>query len=120
MKGEQVCTCHLTFYIPLYAARRAMTGQQTGYHLFTECRAWLPQTRRMRRTIGKANRWMHPRAPAIKWLWKEKSTEAVLGVLRDTRIGCINTRRALPRKRLGDEMSRSGGEGKKGPAPPNM
>ena len=112
--------CHLAFYIPLHAARRAMTGQQTGYHLFTVCRAWLPQTRGMRRTIGKANRWLHPRAPAIKWLWKEKSTEVVLGVLRDTRIGCISTRRVLPGGRLGDEMSGSGGEGKKGDRAPRI
>ena len=56
--------------------------QRTRYHLFTKCRAWLPQTRRM----WKAHRWRHPRAPAIKWLWREESTEAALEVLRETRL----------------------------------
>ena len=46
-----------------------------------------------------------------------KSIEAVLEVLRDTRIGCINTRQALPEGMLGEEMSDSSGEGEEGPAP---
>ena len=28
--------------------------------------------------------------PSAKWLWKEQATEAGLGFLRDTRVGCIN------------------------------
>ena len=31
-----------------------------------------------------------------KWLWKEKSTEAVLVFLKSTRVGCVSTRRKLP------------------------
>ena len=34
--------------------------------------------RKLWKGIGKAHGWGHPRAPAGKWLWKEKSTEAVL------------------------------------------
>lgn len=47
-------------------------------------------------------------------VWKEKPTEAVLGMLRDTRIGCISTRRAPPGERLGEEMTGSGDEGEEG------
>ena len=57
----------------------------------------------------------------MKWLSKEKSTEADLEMLGDTRIGCISTRRVLPVERLGDEMAGSGDEGEEGgPPPPNM
>ena len=42
-------------------------------------------------------------------------------MLRDTRIGCISTRRVLPEERLGDEMSGSGDEGGEGgTGPPNV
>ena len=34
--------------------------------------------------------------PSVKWLWKEKATEAALRFLRDTRVGCISTRRKPP------------------------
>ena len=47
-------------------------------------------------------------------MWKEKSTEAVLKMLRDTRIGCISTRRVPPGERLGEEMAGSGDEGEEG------
>ena len=52
--------------------------RQTRHHLFTECRAWIPQTRRLWRDIGKAHGWKHPKAPSGKWLWMETSTEAGL------------------------------------------
>ena len=95
--------------------------QQTHYHLFSECKAWLPQARKMWRAIGKALGWTHPRAPAMKWLWKEKPTEAVLEVLRDTRIGCISTRQVRPEERLEDEMAGSGNEGdERGRGSPDM
>ena len=35
-------------------------------------------------------------------------------MLRDTRIGCISTRRVLPGERLGDETTGSGDEGGSG------
>ena len=52
--------------------------RQTRHHLFTECRAWMPQIRRLWKGIGKAHGRKHPRAPSGEWLWREKSTEAVL------------------------------------------
>ena len=70
--------------------------EQTRHHLFTECRAWKPQIRRLWKDIGKAQEWKHPRAPSGKWLWKEKSTEAVLAFLRDIRVGCVRAERRLP------------------------
>ena len=66
----------------------------------------------------------HPRAPSGKWLWKEKSTEAVLAFLESTRVGCISARR-----RLSEEVAEaesvagfgSGDEGEEGGAgPPRM
>ena len=57
----------------------------------------------------------------MKWLWKEKPTEAVLEVLRDTRIGCTDTRRVRREGRLGDEMAGAGDEGEEGgPDPSDM
>ena len=50
--------------------------KQTRHHLFTGCRAWRLQISRLWKDIGKAHGWKHPRAPSVKWLWKEKSTEA--------------------------------------------
>ena len=62
----------------------------------------------------------HPRTPAMKRVCKEKSTEAVLEMSRDTRIRCISTRRVHPGERLGDEIAGSGNEGGKGvPGPPS-
>ena len=61
-----------------------------------------------------------PKSPSGKWLWREKSTEALLAFLGSTRVGCISTRRKPPEERnegwheeagAGDE----GGEGGPGP-----
>ena len=35
-------------------------------------------------------------SPSAKWLWKEKSTAAVLVFLGSTRVGCVNARRKPP------------------------
>ena len=51
-------------------------------------RAWAPQQRRLWRRIGRDCGWKHPRAPAVKWLWEERATEAVLAFSADTRVGC--------------------------------
>ena len=90
--------------------------RQTRHHLFTECRAWAPQIRKLWRDIGKAQGWRHPRAPSVRWLWREKSTGAVLDFLGSTRVGCIRARRVVP-----EEAARagSGDEGEEGgPGPP--
>ena len=62
--------------------------RQARHHLFTECRAWAPQIRRLWRRIGKDCRWQHPRAPSVRWLWEERAIEEVLEYLGDTRLGC--------------------------------
>ena len=36
---------------------------------------------------GKDCGWKDPRAPAVRKLWKEKATEAVLDFLEDTPVG---------------------------------
>ena len=93
--------------------------RQTRHHLFVECRAWLPYTRKMWKSIGKAHGWKHPKSPSIKWLWKERSTEAVLKMLGETRIGCISTRRAFPVESDMEGPGGTGDEGEEGgPGPP--
>ena len=62
--------------------------RQTRHHLFTECRAWAPQIRRLWRRIGKDCRWQHPRVPSVRWLWEERATDAVLEYPGDTAVGC--------------------------------
>ena len=52
---------------------------------------------------------------SCKWLWKGKSTEAVLAVLRDTRVGYVRVERRLPedavvRMGSGDEGEEGGTE----------
>ena len=32
--------------------------------------------------------WKHPKAPAVRKLWRESATEAVLDFLADTQVGC--------------------------------
>lgn len=71
----------------------------------------------MWKAIGKAYERKHPRAPAME----RRSAEAVLEVLRDTRIGCVSTRRILPEEWQRDETSGSGDEGEEGGrVPPSM
>ena len=70
---------------------------------------------RLWKDIGKAQEWEDPRVPSGKWLWKEKSTEAVLALLRDTRVGCVRVERRLPedagvRTGSGDEGEEGGTE----------
>ena len=79
----------------------------------------MPQIRRLWKDIGKAQEWKHPRAPSGKRLWKEKSTEAVLAFLRDTRVGCVRAERRLPED--AGVRTGSGDEGEEGgPGPPGL
>ena len=77
----------------------------------------------MWKEIGEAHGWKHPKAPSGKWLWKEKSTEAVLVFLKSTRVGCVSTRRKLPaegEENVYEEVGAgdTGEEG--GPGPPGV
>ena len=40
-------------------------GKRQTRHLFAECRAWLPYTRKMWKAIGKAHGWKQPKAPEL-------------------------------------------------------
>ena len=100
----------------LLVVRCGRGKKQTLHHLFTECRAWMPQIRRLWRDIGKAHGWKHPRAPLGKWLGKGKSTEVVLAFLGGTRVGCISARRAPPEEVQGADFGDEGEES--GPGPP--
>ena len=57
------------------------------HHLFVECRVWAPQIRRLWQRVAGYCRWWHPRAPALRELWKEGATGAVLGFLGDALVG---------------------------------
>ena len=90
--------------------------QQTHHHLFIECRAWAPQARKMWGAIGKACGWKHPKAPSVRHLWKDKSTEAGLDFRRDARVGCMVNVRRLPRE--GGEEGEGETSEEDGPGPP--
>ena len=61
--------------------------KETLHHVFTECKAWTTQIRRLWKRIGKDCNWKHPRAPSVRWLWKEDATAAVLEFLEDMPVG---------------------------------
>ena len=77
--------------------------RQPHHHLFTNCKAWTPQIRELWKRIGKDCRWEHPRAPALRWLWKKDATGAVLEFLGRTQVGCRTSAEA-DRTRV-DELS---------------
>ena len=47
----------------------------------------MPQIRELWRRIGKDCGWEHPRAPALRWLWKDDAVGAVVEFLESTRVG---------------------------------
>ena len=97
--------------------RWCATGKrESRHHLFTECEAWRPQIRRLWRRIGKDCGWKHPRAPAVRKLWRKEATEAVLKFLEDTRVGCWTVTQGA--RRPAEDVGQ-GGEGEEGgPGPP--
>ena len=85
-------------------------------HLFVECRAWTAQRQRLWRRVGKDCGWEHPRAPAVRRLWDERATEAVLEFLKDTRVGFWTA--AGTARRPAEDVGQ-GDEGEEGgPGPP--
>ena len=92
--------------------------RQSRHHLFTEYRAWAPQIRALWERVGKDCRWEHPRAPSMRWVWKEDATEAVIEFLEDTPVGSKSS--GMARAKLDDRVCVGlvsvGEEG--GPGPP--
>lgn len=68
----------------------------------------------MWKAIGKAYWWKHPKVSSVKRLWNDKTTEAVLVIPRDTRVGYIVTVRRFPREEEGEDDGNEEG----GPGPP--
>ena len=95
--------------------------RQSRHHLFTECRAWMPQIRKLWRRIGKDCGWEHPRAPALRWLWKDDAVGAVVEFLEGTRV---DSRASAERARGRVDEDRDGEETlgqeseEDGPGPP--
>ena len=61
--------------------------RESRHHLFTECQAWAPQFRRLWEGVGKDCGWKHPKAPAVRKLWREGATEVVLEFLTEASVG---------------------------------
>ena len=61
--------------------------KEIRHHVFTECKTWTTQIRRLWKRVGKDCNWKHPRAPSVRRLWKEDATAAVLEFLEDTPVG---------------------------------
>ena len=66
----------------------------------------------MWKDVGEACEWEHPRTPSVRLLWDVRAADAVLEILRTTRVGCIGVSRFPPEER-GEEME--GEEGRPGP-----
>ena len=95
--------------------------RQTRHHLFTECQAWRPQIKELWKRIGKDCGWEHPRAPAMRWLWKDDAVGAVVEFLEVTRVGsrasAAMARARVDEDRDGEEVLGQEGE-EDGPGPP--
>ena len=93
--------------------------RQSRHHLFTDCRAWSPQIRRLWKRVGKECHWEHPRARSVRWLWKEEATGAVLEFLEDTRVGCrVSSGRARGDEGRDEEEVPGSDNEEGGPGPP--
>ena len=55
--------------------------RQSRFHLFVECRAWAPQIRKLWKRVGKDCGREHPRAPALRRLWKDDAVGVVVDFL---------------------------------------
>ena len=95
--------------------------RQSRHHLFTECRAWAPQIRELWQRVGRDCGSEHPRAPALRWLWKDDAVGAVVDSLESTRVGS-RVSAEMARARVGEGRGEGvawGSEGEGGgPGPP--
>ena len=92
--------------------------RESRHHLFTERQALLPQIRRLWGQVGKDCGWKRPRAPAVRNLWKERATEAMLEFLEDTPVGRwlpVGVARAPREEMAGEGAVSEGEEGRPGP-----
>ena len=88
---------------------------QTRHHLFARRKTWLPQSRAMWKSVGKACRWKHPPAPPVRMLFQDdRAAPAVLSFLRETRVGKM-AKMAHPEEEVGEEREEEGEEGSPGP-----
>ena len=56
-------------------------------------------------------RWRESRVPSVRYLWEGKATDAVLELLRTTRVGCVGKGRVSPEDRGEDKNEEVGGPG---------
>ena len=95
--------------------------RQSRHHLFVECKSWTPQIRTLWQRVGKDCGWEHPRAPALRWLWKDDAVGAVVEFLESTKVGS-RASVELARARVGEDRDGEGVPGQEseedGPGPP--
>ena len=81
--------------------------RQSRHHLFVECKSWTPQIRTLWQRVGKDCGWEHPRAPALRWLWKDDAVGAVVEFLESTKVGS-RASVELARARVGEDRDGEG------------
>src|SRR6266705_3517789 len=81
-------------------------AKESCHHLFIECKAWALKRQRLWRRVGKDCGWKHPKELAVRKLWKEGATEAVLEFLRDTQVGGWSVTGRPPREAGGQGRGR--------------
>ena len=75
-----------------------------------------PQNRRLWRRVARDCGWKHPKAPAVRNLWKEGATEAALEFLGEVWAGCWQTMRVMvPVEAESEGAVSEGEEGSPGP-----
>ena len=96
------------------------SGKRESHHyIFTECQAWTVKIRRLWKRVVRDGGRKHPRAPAVRKLWREGATRAVLEFLEDTSVGrwlSAGGTRAPRVEEAGEGEASEGEEG--GPGPP--
>ena len=79
-----------------------------------------PQIKELWQRVGKDCGWEHPRAPALRWLWKDDAVGAVVESLESTKVGSRASaelaRARVDEGRDGEEVL--GQESEDGPGPP--
>ena len=122
--GEGTPPCHPLFQVGVWGGRNFWDlgvldnyGELAIAFLISTCLCYLDANRHH----PFAHVLNHPRAPALRWLWKEEAIEVVLEFLESTRVEC-RASTGMARARVGEDRGEGatrGAEGEEGgPGPP--
>ena len=98
---------------------RGKGARQSQHHLFVKCEEWKPQGKEMWSRVRRPCGCKHHREPAIRALFDERATRAVLTFLRETKVGIFVSTAPRPARR-GGGGGRDGGGGGGPPSPPRV